>query len=242
LSPYQKTLRWNKIKISYSLRPSPDIPVALSEEIGRQVFAHARLIPLEIARASASLEDVDVKIHLWVVVGTVAPNGATPVVAWINGLGSSGEMATSDTGRLVYGEIRGSTYTTLWDSPLFNSNGQIYFKDMNRDRWLEIVIKSSEYCVNHCPEEIVIFDKGGRELTRQKECATSPYPYDQEDGVCAIRGQQIDVNDAILLSNGDPGPAEIDVSGWDGDGKNLVFKLVNGTYVPGPPLIPTRRK
>lgn len=129
----------------------------------------------------------------------------------------------------------------LWDSPLFNSGGQVYFKDVNRDGWLEIVIQSQN-CGNQCSDEIVILDKAGRELTRQKECDTSPYAYDEEDGVCAIRGQQIDVDDAILLPNGEPGPAEIDVSRWNGDNQNHVFKLVNDAYVPGPRLRSTKRR
>ncbi len=58
------------------------------------------------------------------------------------------------------------------------------------------------------------------------------YPFDQTDGVCAIVGEKINVSDAVMLPQGKHGPAEIAVESWVADGKDRVFKLVNGAYVP----------
>lgn len=225
LSPYQKTLTWNKINITSEIRPSPDISPALSYEIGKQALGHARLIPLEVSLLPASSNEINIKINVYVLVGRVAPNGGTPVLAWIN------EIGMGWTGRLVFGELRGSTYTMIWDSPLFNSHGQVYFKDVNRDGWLEIVIQSQDCGVSDCGDEIVIFDKDGREITRQKECSQPSLEhgdYDEEDGVCPIFGHTVD------LVNGADGKSAISVTDWDD--KHYIYQLQGGIYTNGAPV------
>jgi len=217
LSPYIKTLAWKEVTIIPSIRPSPDISSTESQEIGRQAFLRARLVPVEVSLLPPGSTEIKIEINAFVLVGTVEPNGDRPVVTWINGL------QTFLTGRLVYGVIRNNNYTMLWDSPLFNSRGQVYFKDVNGDQSLEIVIQSQN-CGNDCSDEVVIFDKNGRELTRQKQCDTVPHAFDEEDGVCAIKGQEID------LLDGADGTTAIRVRNWASDNKDHLFKLQNGTF------------
>jgi tetratricopeptide (TPR) repeat protein len=218
LSPYLKTLAWNKINIVSKVKPSPDISLAHCQEIGKQVLAQARLIPLEVSLLPASSQEISVGINVFILVGRVAPNGAQPIIAWINGL------QTFLTGRLAYGEIRQNKYTMLWDSPLFNARGQVYFKDVDGDGQSEIIIQSQN-CGNHCSDELVIFDREGRELTRQKACNTSPSAFDEEDGVCAIQGEE------ISLVDGAQGITSIAVKDWRVDGKNHLFELRDGHFV-----------
>src|SRR5208282_4124040 len=147
LSPYLKTLSWNKISIATTIRPSSDLTASQTEEIGKQVFAQARLIPLEVSLLPAGTSEVTVELNVYLLVAKSNPNGATPVIAWING------FQTFLTGRLVYGEILGDKYTVMWDSPLFNSRGQVYFKNVTGDGWQQIVIQSQN-CGNQCTDEI----------------------------------------------------------------------------------------
>jgi hypothetical protein len=134
---------------------------------------------------------------------------------------------------LVYGELRGRDYTILWDSPLLNVlHGDIYFEDVNGDGSKEIVVESSTYG-NHEYPILVIFDKNGREITRQKKCDTSDSAdgnFHEDDGVCAIFGAD------VSFSGNEEGPKQIFVRGWYGDRKDHAFRLLNGLYEPGPPV------
>jgi hypothetical protein len=117
---------------------------------------------------------------------------------------------------------------------LLNPHGELERADVNGDGWDELLWHSETCGVRNCsPDELVIFDKEGHEITRQEKCAVQPiYPFDQTDGVCAIAGEEIHMGDAAMLPQGKRGPVEIAVQGWVPDGKDRVFKLVNGAYVP----------
>jgi len=137
-------------------------------------------------------------------------------------------------GRIVYGEMRDGKYQVLWDSPLLNAHGQLGLADVNGDGWDELLWQSETCGAKNCSQEdLVIFDKEGHEITRQEKCSVGQiYPFDETDGVCAIAGEEINVGDAAMLPQGKHGPVEIAVQGWVLDGKDRVFKLVNGAYVP----------
>jgi hypothetical protein len=219
LSPYIPTLTWQSMKIVPAVRPSPEISKGLVGEIERQVLQHARLIPLEVSLVPVKGNEIEIKINMYILVGRLAANGAKPIVAWINGL------PTFLTGRLVYGEIRNDQLTMLWDSPLFNSYGQVYFQDVNGDGWQEIVIQSQD-CGNQCSDAIVVFDKSGRELTRQTQFDRFAEAFSEEDGVSAIKGRE------ISLEQTGKGVSEIVVHHWSVDNKNHVFRLENNVFVP----------
>jgi hypothetical protein len=112
------------------------------------------------------------------------------VVACINA------RPTFSTARLVYGELRNGKYVLLSDSPLFNIlHGDIQFADVNGNGIKEIVIASTNYGNWEYPM-YVVFDKNGRELTRQKKCNTTivadgTWNFSEETGTCAIFGTEI---------------------------------------------------
>ena len=141
---------------------------------------------------------------------------------------------SGSAGRMIYGEMRDGKYQMLGDSPLLNGHGQLDLADVNGDGWDELVWRSDTCGAQNCaPEELVIFDREGRELTRQAKCVVDPiYPFNETDGVCAIVGEEITVGDATLLPQGKRSPVEIVVNSWEVDGKDRVFKLVDGTYIP----------
>jgi tetratricopeptide repeat protein len=223
LSPYIKTLNWNTIVIVSKVEPSQDLPPTEAGEIGKQIFQRARLIPLEVSLLPAGPQQLHLQISVRLLVGKPATDGSRPVVGWINGL------QAFSIGRLVYGELRDGKYKILWDSPLFDSRGLVYLKDVNGDGLPEIVIQSQD-CGNSCTDEIVIFDKDGRELTRQKECDTDAQAFNEEDGVCAIRGDEISLLDTT------PGISTIRVKNWSTDNKDHVFRLERDVFSASGPV------
>jgi tetratricopeptide (TPR) repeat protein len=64
--------------------------------------------------------------------------------------------------------------------------------------------------------------------------ATSPFS--EDDGVCAIRGAEINIDIPSVGPGAGPVPANIEVRNWETDGTDHIFKLANGKYEPGPQL------
>jgi hypothetical protein len=141
-------------------------------------------------------------------------------------------------GRLVYGEMRNGNYQVLWDSPLLNSRGRLNFLDVNGDGANEIVWRSALCGAQNCmPEQLVVFDRSGHELTRQKKCPDtlgSYYYFDESNGVCPIEGNEIQFT--MISPYPDPPeestPKDIVASGSGADDKETIYTLVNGSYVP----------
>jgi Tetratricopeptide repeat len=239
------TLKWSSITVHLNVQKwskDEDLP-AKASEIANQILQQARMIPLAVSGGpgegfpNKGAVDADVNIAIWQ--GSLGPAGEQSVVACINGRGRT-EFSTA---RLVYGELRDGKYVMLWDSPLFNIlHGNIYFGDINADGWKEFLIESSNYG-NHEYPMLVIFDHEGHEITRQKRCDTAiaaDANFIAEDGTCAIFGEDVDFSNDVNFP-ADPEeaaklPQDIYVTSWDGDGRNHVFKLVDGIYVPGPPI------
>lgn len=235
-----QTQRWTAITVHLHMQKwrTEALPVHASE-IAKQILDQARMIPLAISQGPAEgTVDADVNIAIWQ--GNLGPGDQESVIACINGQGRT----DFSTARLVYGELRDGQYVILWDSPLFNIlHGNIYFKDVNGDGWKEIVIDSTNYGNQEYPME-VIFDHNGREITREQECQTTIAAdgnLTAEDGTCPIFGRDVEFSSTV---NPPPDPEEaknqpeeIYVTGWYEDGKNHVFKLSHGVYVPGLPVL-----
>jgi hypothetical protein len=226
-------LKWSTITIHLnlqSLRESDEMPEYASE-IAKEILKRARMVPFALGMSNhegfpvTGAVETHLNIALWV--GQLGPDKGQSVVALIN--------ARPDyfTARIVYGEWRNGEYVMRWDSPLFNVlHGDAYFQDVNGDGSKEIVIESTSYGNQEYPL-LVVFDKNGRELTRQSKCETRflyGRNFDERDGTCAIYGA------AISFSENQAGPKDIYVNGWYGDRENHVFKLSNGVYIPGPPV------
>lgn len=128
------------------------------------------------------------------------------ILAWIN------QLPDGSVGRFVYGEIRGDKYVALWDSPLFNGVGNPEFQDVNGDGVKEIVMQS-HLCGIGCEDKLIIFDRNGRELTRQQNCADGGYGW-----VCSIDGAE------VSLVGAKDGALSIQVLGSSPDGKDHVLE------------------
>jgi hypothetical protein len=240
-----QTLRWTTIKVHLQvqkLRDDQDLP-AHADELAKQILEQARMIPLSVSQGPADGSPnkgaVDADLHVGIWTGQLKPSQPTvSVVAVINA------KPLFSTARLVYGELRGGKLGMLWDSPLFNFfNGDVYLRDVNGDGTYEMAIESENYGNWEYPM-FVIFDKDGREITRQKKCDTTiaaDANFTAEDGTCAIFGTEVQFGSDTRMPR-DPDdqspipPEEIYVTAWYGDGKNHVFKLSGGMYVPGPPV------
>lgn len=233
-------LKWTDIKVTLHLQTihEDELMPKDAQAIAGEILKSARLIPLSVYKLDAEgypkkgALDVDLNIALWQ--GQLGPAKDESVVAIIHG------RPLFSTARLVYGEIKDGKYSMQWDSPLFNVlHADIEFQDVNGDGWKEVVIESTNYGNREYPM-MVIFDRSGHELTRQKKCNTdiaADNNFTEEDGTCAIFGSDIELSgDAQDSQNGDdksvPTAVDINVSDWDGQVQ--VFKLVNGLYAPSP--------
>ncbi len=210
-------VKWGQIKIAVQIRPAEGMDQKEADDIGREVLERARLIPLD-ADFNKEDEDIDsLQLNIYLYEAHLSPSSPTSVLAWVN------QLPDASAGRFVYGEIRDGRYVMLWDSPLFSDAGNPGFQDVNGDGIEEIVMQT-HVCGNECSDLLSIFDKGGRELTRQNNCGDS-----RPGWVCDIEGANISPKEAAN------GKTEMQVSGGD-DGKDHVFKLVNGVYAPFPPF------
>jgi TPR repeat len=243
-----QALRWTTITVHLQvqkLRDNQDLP-AHADELARQILEQARMIPLAVSQGppdgfpNKGSVDAELNIALWQ--GNLGPRDEQTVLACVNARGRT----TFATARLVYGVLRDGQYVMLWDSPLFNVlHGDISFRDLHADGNQEVVIKSTNWGNKEYPM-LVIFDRNGREITRQKKCDTTiaaDANFTAEDGTCAIFGTDVQFSSDTRMPR-DPDdqsavpPEEIYVSEWYGDGKNHVFKLnKEGSYVPGAPML-----
>jgi len=237
-------LKWTKIKIHFNLQTlhENDETPANAREIATEILQRARMIPFNMSAVmndgfpTPGAVETDLNIALWV--GQLGPKLGQSVIALIN------DRPDFSTARMVYGEMRDGKYVMLWDSPLFNvRHADVYFRDVNGDGTKEIVIESMSYGVKEYPM-LVIFDKDGRETSRQGKCDTTiaaDKDFMPEDGTCAIFGKDVQFSGDMRApqdpeDEGGRAPEDIYVRDWYGDGKNHAFKVANGAYVPGPPV------
>ena len=240
-SPYQQ--RWKRIKIEPKVESLDNISEAEARNLLPEILKSARTVPFAPSQALSPAEltannmpqrapgaddEVEVGPYFRFYKAKLQPKAPDSVVALME------DWPSGSAGRIIYGEMRDGKYQMLWDSPLLNGHGQLSLADVNVDGWEQLLWRSDRCGAQNCsPEELVIFDREGRELTRQPKCDIDPiYPFNETDGVCAIVGEEITVGDAILLPQGKHGPAEIAVKSWEVDGKDRVFKFIDGTYIP----------
>lgn len=209
-------VKWRQVKISRVVKPAEGMTQEEANDVARMILERARLIPLDVDFNKTGTVLLELNVFLYQV--RLSPASPLSILAWMN------QLPNGSAGRFVYGEIQADKYVTLWDSPLFNGVGNPQFEDVDGDGIKEIVMQS-HLCGNGCEDKLVIFDRNGRELTRQQNCSAGGYGW-----VCDIDGAE------VSLTGREDGTLNIEVSGWSADGKNHIFELVNGTYVPGPPL------
>jgi len=240
-SPFQQ--RWKRIKIEPKIASVDNISQAEAQGLLPEILKFARTVPLAPSQALSPADlaangmpqrtpgaddEVEVGPYFRFYKAKLQPNAPDSVVALME------DWPSGTAGRIIYGEMRDGKYQVLWDSPLLNGHGDLNLADVNGDGRDELLWSSETCGVRNCfPVELVIFDREGREITRQTKCVIGPvYPFNETDGVCPISGEKVTVVDAPLLAQGKHGPAEIAVKSWEVDGKDRVFKLINGTYIP----------
>jgi hypothetical protein len=242
-SPYREQQRWKRIKFEPKIESVDNISEADARALLPEILKFARTVPLapsqalsaaELAglgrpqRAPGADDEVEVGPYFRFYKAKLQPSAPDSVVTLME------NWPSGEVGRIIYGEVRDGKYQMLWDSPLLNGHGQLELADVNGDARDELVWRSDTCGAKSCfPEELVIFDREGRELTRQAKCDIQLiHPFNETDGVCPISGGEVTVGDVPPLPQGKHGPAEIAVNSWEVDGKDRVFKLIDGTYIP----------
>jgi len=242
-APHVEMQRWKRIKFEPKIESVDNISEPDARALLPEILKSARTIPLRPSqalspaqltalgkpqRAPGADDEVEVGPYFRFYKAKLQPNAPDSVVVLME------DWPSGEAGRIIYGEMREGKYKVLWDSPLLNGHGRLDLADVNGDGWDELLWRSDTCGVQNCsPEELVIFDKQGREITRQQKCDVQPiHPFDEIDGVCAIVGEEITVDEAPLLLQTKHGSVEIAVNSWEVDGKDRIFKLVDGTYIP----------
>jgi TolA-binding protein len=235
---YPARQRWKSIKIKTYVEQEEgsNISKAEADSLVPEILSSARMIflqppssllPYDPAKDDAM--EVGVRFRFYKsALGSGAPESVITVID---------QWPYQSVGRLVYGEMRKGAYEMLWDSALLNSRGSVGFQDVNGDGWNEIVWRSATCGAQNCiPQQIVIFDRNGREITRQQDCNTASVGFDESDGVCAIEGQGIQLAVVSAQPPASPNeeqraPKDILVANWYANGKDAIFSLQNGMYV-----------
>ncbi len=225
--------QWKNIAIKQKIEASSGISEKEAESIVPAILRLGRVIPLRPPPGQASKDgEADLGLRLQFSKTRLGPDAVDSVITIID------QPSLLVAGRLVYGEVRNGNYQMLWDSPLLNSRGHLHFMDVNADGVNEIVWRSALCDAQNCaPQQVVVFDRTGQELTRQKKCPDtlgSYYYFDESDGVCPIEGNEIQFT--MISPYPDPPeestPRDIVASGLGADDKDTIYILVNGSYVP----------
>lgn len=233
---YNYRQNWKSVRIKTKVETSEDISQAedkiLREVMSRvpEILSTARMVPLNPMDEPGPDGSSEMTVRLRFYTAKLNPDASDSVIAMID------QWPYVSMGRLVYGEIRNGKYQMIWDSPLLNANGNLDVADVNGDGWKEIVWRSATCGAQNCiPQQVVVFDREGREITRQSNCRTGSLGFDEGDGVCAIEGEDIQftlISAKTGYSEKDQrAPKDIVVANWYGDGKDAIFTLKNGTYV-----------
>jgi hypothetical protein len=246
-SPDPGEERWKNITIKTRIETDETISAKEAELLAPAILATARAIPVRPqagAVPASGAAELEVRLHFYKT--KLGPNEAESVITIVD------QPSLLVVGRLVYGEILDGKYQMLWDSPLLNSRGRLDFYDANGDGRNEIVWRSATCGAQNCsPQQLVVFDRDGHEITRQKECpdaAGSYYYFGENDGVCAIEGNEIQftVISPYPDSTETVAPKDIMVSGTSSDDKETILTITNGAYVrtklSAPELADTRKR
>ena len=230
---YAMREEWTSVKIHTDVEVEQDGDISESEAklLAPTILEQARMISLRPMNDPINNGVVDLDVRLRFYQLKLAPDAPESVITVID------QPSLFDVGRIVYGEMRGGQYQMLWDSPLFNSRGGVHFEEVNGDGWKEIVWESATCGAQECsPQQLVVFDKDGREITRQPHCNTKDFAFDESDGVCAIEGESVQL--AVISapaqdSSEKKGRAvkDIVVTGGYAKGKDAIFTLEKGMYI-----------
>jgi hypothetical protein len=223
------------VKLFTKVEAHEGISQAEAQSLVPEILKSARTIPMYLIPGNKGLADGEVDLEFYKV--RLHPGAPESAITLIRG-------AAYLVDRLVYGEMHAGKYHVLWDSPLLSPHGALGFHDLYGDGWKEIVWDDRlPGGVSLGAEQLVVFDKEGREISRQEPCsgaASGYYGFDGIDGVCPIEGDEIRldiISDCrVLLPETEPGPKDIVAersagSSIDGKEHTYIYTLEKGMYV-----------
>jgi hypothetical protein len=205
----------HRIKIVPKVSASEDLSKEEVQDITKKIFQGARIGPLGLSPADVGHKEIVLNFDFLIRVAELAENSPSAIVAQIV------DRSSYRAQRLVYGEERKGAYEVLWDSPLVNNSAGVDFEDVDGDGIKEIVMRGELHDAKKFNPRIVIFNKDGKELTRQADCDGSDY-FVAEDGTCPI----VDPYEVSLTENSlnPAGPKIIRTQG------GAEYELVKGNY------------
>ncbi|MBN1568561.1 MAG: hypothetical protein JXA73_12005 [Acidobacteria bacterium] len=242
--PGGRVPEWRCIQIVPRINPEKRGNFTEEEQkmIAKEVFRQTRMIPLWTSDTSDddrryNTEELRLEFDLFFSRVKLHPDAPESIMLLMQQVIEQVPDYGSSIGRQIRGEMRDGKFIVLWDSCLFTAHGRNYYLDVNGDGWEEIVFEG-ETGGNVSYPIWTIFDKDGREISRQRKCDNSTLPFKEEDGACPITGIDISFSSPM-----EEGPKDIRVLGWDYREDTTIFKLQNGMYVPQlPQPAPKRAK
>jgi hypothetical protein len=205
----------HRIKIVPRVSATEDLSKEEIQDITKKIFQGARIGPLGVSPAEVGHKEIVLNFDVLIRVAELAENSPSAIVAQIV------DRSSYRAQRLVYGEERKGAYEVLWDSPLMNNSAGVDFEDVDGDGIKEIVMRGELHDAKKINARIVIFNREGKELTRQADCDRTDY-FVAEDGTCPI----VDPYEVSLMENSlNPGgPKIIRTQG------GAEYELVKGNY------------
>ncbi len=155
----------HSINVETHLEPAQEMPEVQAKDILNTIKREARMPPIFGSIDSWKTEKLVITLSVRFFPIRLGEGLPESVVTIIN------EPSDLRPARLIYGELQGGKYKALWDSPWFKS-GSIEFVDVNGDGEKEILIRSETAGANSVNVGLVVFDRKGRELSRQELCGS----------------------------------------------------------------------
>jgi hypothetical protein len=155
----------HSIKVETRLDPAKEMSEEQAKDILNVIKREARMPPIFGSQDPWKMERLVITLNvrfLLIRLGEGLPESVVTIIS---------EPSDIRPARLIYGELQSGKYKALWDSPWFES-GSIDFVDVNGDGEKEILIKSETAGANSVNVGLVVFDRKGRELSRQELCGS----------------------------------------------------------------------
>src|SRR6266700_97974 len=227
---------WTALKVDVDIveasdssqRPlSPHELVLLKEELPNK----ARLIPVKGTAESMDTETAVVKLQYEIYVRKSALRD-TAIIALLHEGNEFDSFA-----RVVYVRQAGEMAGVQWDAPLLLVNAHaanLDLRDIDGDGDDEIIAHATIGFCAHGPgwDVITIFDREGRELTRQQDCKWMDHTEMESgiDRVCPVAGREVDLQ---VTKEG----AVIKAAESPGAGGNAIYVLKDRHFVLTRPQI-----
>lgn len=218
------------VRVSEKDSKGPPLPKSVLKQLQRDILKKARFFPTEAMGSSLSTGTARFLLLFDVYRRAIAGKNSVIVLVHM-GEEQTNTDTTDPSGRVIFGELQGSRVTLLWQSPIVQTDGQLEFEDIDGDGNPEILLWSL-WIQNMTDrfQTLTIFDKSGRELTREEQNSSHEADCEFEGGAtilggttCPIVGTEIRIIKGVT-------PNLITYWGGPNDDRSVMLKLVNGRY------------